>query len=217
MDNIIIPFTLDPHQGLELRYALRSIDMYFPENDVLLIGDKPRWYKGDHLQAGDTHCRKEYSIMQKVLLAPFDNFIMFNDDHFALQSGEIKYWNDGPLEDLLKRGAKGYGATIRNTLELYPDALNYDIHTPIVFNRETLHRLAGDLQKEYCLKTVYCTGAGIRGEYMEDMKINAPLSAARIREKIAGRVFFSSGPHALVGDMVEVLGELYPTPSKWEK
>jgi hypothetical protein len=56
----------------------------------------------------------------------------------------------------------------------------------------------------------------MEGEYMEDLKLNAPYSLGRIWEKLEGRTFFSTGNYAMTPDMIEVFETLYPNKSKWE-
>ena len=44
--NIVIPYILGEYDGLELRYALRSIEKNCTDPcNVILIGDKPAWCK----------------------------------------------------------------------------------------------------------------------------------------------------------------------------
>ena len=58
---------------------------------------------------------------------------------------------------------------------------------------------------------------GKPGQVMKDVKINTPLVRGEIMAKIEGRMFFSTGPISLVGEMVDVFDELYPEKSKFEK
>lgn len=226
--DIVIPYTLDLHRGLELLYALRSIEKHLTGfNDVTLIGDRPNWYKGKHLHCVDIRERKEASIMNKVLKAALDpdissEFIMWHDDHMLLQplaAKDIKYWYDKTLQDALINNSKGYGTTLQNTIDkLKYSAKNFDIHTPIIFNSDQfISLMIQGWPKEYCLKSLYCNTLQIEGEQMDDMKLNTPYSVSQVQAKIAGRLFFSTGPLALVGEMETVWQELYPTRSRWEK
>ena len=51
---------------------------------VVLIGDKPDWYCGEHIPAADTGA-KEWNIVKKILLSPYEDFIYSNEDFLAPQ------------------------------------------------------------------------------------------------------------------------------------
>jgi hypothetical protein len=66
------------------------------------------------------------------------------------------------------------------------------------------------------MKSIYCNGMQVKGEYLEDCKINSMLSKEDIHSLIDDRPFFSIGNAGLNEDMKEVLQELYPHPSAYE-
>lgn len=228
MIDIVIPYRLDAHNGLELLYALRSIEKYLTGyRDIYLIGDKPDWLTAvKHIPFTDAKGRKEFNIYQKLLRAcqeesVSDNFIYVNDDHFLLKPLDVKdfkYWYDEPLKKLLDRNPKGYAGTIYNTLEIYPEALNFDIHTPIIFNKALFGSLFSSQQKEICVKSMYCNSPFVEGEkeQMPDLKLNMPHYKGKIEAKIKGRLFFSTGPLVIHDEMIQVWNELYPEKSKYE-
>lgn len=225
--NIVIPYKDEVHKGLELRYALRSIEKNLKWfKSVVLIGDKPDWYKGEHIPAKDYTGRKEFSIYSKILTACeqteiTENFLFFNDDHYLLKPltiSEIKYWHNGLLIHELERRIGGrYRLVIQNTFELlgngYPN--NYDIHTPIIYNKSKFKELFQGLQKEVCIKSVYANQAEVQSEYMDDFKMDGDFWEDQIREKIKDKLFLSTGT-CLCTSMVKVLGELFPNKSNFE-
>lgn len=224
--DIVIPYKQDPHNGLELKFALRSIEKYLTGYGAIhLIGDRPKWFAGYSTEFNQRTNGKEYDIKSRIVYAIdkiqelSDNFLMWHDDHSLLKLldvSEIKYWYDGTLQDALKNNAKGYGRTIENTLDEFPDAKNFDIHTPIVFDK-VWFKLFMDYTSEICLKSYYCAKAGITGEPMPDLKLNRPMVRGEIMAAIDKRLFFSTGPLSLIGEMVDVLDELFPEKSKFEK
>lgn len=220
--DIVVPYRQDAHNGLELKYALRSIEKYFHAENIILVGDKPDWITNViHIQAQDHAHRKEFSIKEKILTAcklPLlsDNFLMWHDDHFALKPTEIKYWHNGLLKDELKKATRGYKGTMERTIERFPEGKNFDIHFPIVFNKQKFTEIM-IYQDEVCLKSFYCNSLNIEGEYITDLKLNRPMVRGEIMASIDKRLFFSTGPLSLVGEMVEVWNELYPEKSKFEK
>lgn len=218
---IVIPYTRDKHKGLELKYALRSIEKFWPQSEVWVIGDRPR-FETRYLPCRDLDSRKEFSIANKILTACkcdeiSEDFIMWHDDHFQLKETEIKYWHNGDLGRTHERARGLYQVAVRNTID-YGCTLNYDIHVPIVFNKkEFINRvMSADWRpgKEFLVKSLYCKG--IEGEYMEDLKLNAPYHISRIWEKLEGRCFFSTGNYSMTPEMIEVLETLYPNKSTYE-
>lgn len=220
--DIVVPYRKEANE-IELTYCLRSIEKYLTGyRDIWVIGDKPS-LKVKHLPCSDIQGRKEYSIAWKISHACkcdaiSENFIMFNDDHFLLKPldiSEIKYWHNGPLEDAKERGSGGYRRAVMDTIEKLNGGLNYDIHTPIIYNKKHFLRLF-TWQEELCVKSMYCNQMNVEGEFMTDCKLNFPYSKTAIEEKLKDRLFFSTGHFVMIDEMLEVFNELYPNPSKYE-
>ena len=222
---IVIPYNPDIHEGLELLYCLRSIEQnLIGFTDLVLIGRPPDWCKVKWIPVQDYAGRKQFTIYQKLLTVEADNFLMFNDDHFLLQPlqvSDFKYWHNGLLSDELNRGlSMRYREAVNNTLKIFdtvPNMLNFDIHTPIIYNKRKFKLLFGKKQEELCIKSYYCNLLSMEGEYMEDCKIDSLLSEEAIKERIKDLLFFSTGSNAIREPMKRVLQELYPNKSRWEK
>lgn len=219
--DIVIPYRKDILDGLELKYALRSIEKnLLGWDDIILIGDRPGWYTGEHIPASDTPGRKEYNIYQKLLIACAEDisedFIMWNDDHYMLKLSEIKYWHNGPLVNEYKRMIGGrYRIAIQNTLEDLPDALNYDIHVPIVYNKTEFQNIFRNMAQEVCIKSYYSNKCQIKGHWMDDLKIEGQFTIKEIEELIKDKTFFSTGT-MIFKEMFSVLAELFPHKSQSE-
>ena len=218
---IVIPYRPDIHEGLELLYCLRSIEQNLTGfTDLVLIGRPPDWAKVKWIQVQDYAGRKQFTIYQKLLTIEADNFLMFNDDHFLLQPLQVhqfKYWHNGLLADELNRGlSMRYREAVNNTLK-FQSGLNFDIHTPIVYNKAQFRKLFLNKQEEICIKSYYCNSLKIEGEYMEDCKIDTLISKEAIKDRIKDRLFFSTGSNAIREPMKEFLQEAFPNKSRWEK
>jgi len=225
---IVIPYKDDILSGLELRFALRSIDQHLTGVDnVVIIGTPPDWYKGEFKEAKDYSHRKQFSIYSKLLVAcemdsVSENFVMWNDDHFLLKPlhvDSIAAWYEGYLKDTIKgnHGAR-YKETIANTLQIIPNTLNYDIHTPCVYFKPSFRFLFDDKSEEVCVKSYYFNFCpDLVDVEMKDCKINQLLSKEAIKELIKDRLFFSTSTNGMKKPMIELLNELYPKPSQWEK
>lgn len=235
--DIVIPYKKESRNGLELKYALRSIVKYLSGYDeIFIVGDKPDWIQNIiHIKFNDDPSVKERNICNKILKAcederVSDDFIMWHDDHFLLKplnTKDFKRWYDTTLTEAHKKATKGYKKAIENTLSIlisdtnYTPKRNYDIHTPVIFNKNLFHYLnPGDHWKvELVVKSFYCNVAFDLSldEQMDDLKINdIGLTREIILKVIRDRLLFSIGERALESPMIEVLEELYPLKSKYE-
>lgn len=233
---VVIPYKDDILSEWELKFALRSIDTYLTGfTNLVIIGTPPEWYKGESVQAKDYNGRKQFSIYSKLLIAcelnsVTDNFVMWNDDHYLLKplkTESILAWYDGYLKETAgKTHGVRYLETIANTLQIIPDTLNYDIHTPCIYHKRLFKFLFANKSEEICIKSYYFNysrditlniyGFVVNAE-MKDFKINQLLSKEAIKELIKDRLFFSTSTNGMKKPMIELLNELYPNPSKWEK
>lgn len=234
---IVIPYKDEVQKGLELKYALRSIEKNLSGWDrVVFIGcDFPGWLdimECAFILMADIDGYKERSIYQKLLAAcnsemVSENFIYWNDDHFLLKPlhvSEIKYWHSGPLarRNVYNRERIKQENTLEFfSAELHPHVCNYDIHTPIIFNKQLFKEIFTPQQQELCIKSLYCNLMPIdinkdynKFEFMEDCKIVGHFSKEEVKKKIEGRLFFST--NAICNETVEVLEELFPEKSKFE-
>lgn len=224
---IVLPYKDDILSEWELKFALRSIEKFLTGyTNLILIGDRPEWYQGESVYHKDINGRKQFNIYSKLLVAcelnnVTDDFVMFNDDHYLfkrLDVSEIKYWYDGYLKDTVgKSHGVRYLETIKNTLKIIPETLNYDVHTPIIYKKETLRWLFTGKQDEVCIKSYYCSSLETKGEYMKDLKINQLLSYEAILRLTLEKMFFSTSTNGMKKPMMKFLNEAYPNPSQWEK
>ena len=203
---LVIPYRIDPNNGHELRYAIRSMVKHFkPLSGVVLIGDKPDWYQGEHTPATDTGA-KEWNIVNKILLSPYEDFLYSNDDYFATEdfSTDLPNYYSTTLREARVHGK--YVGRVINCRSVYPDGLFYDIHTPMVINL-TKYREANNLPqtKEYLCKSLYGNFIG-GGVQLPDNKI-------RNGKLIPHGPFFSTNDRTC--KMIN-LNELYPVKSDYE-
>lgn len=154
---------------------------------------------------------------------PKQGFLFFNDDHFLLQPFDKNtYHFSGKLSQILKEyGTNQYAHTIQNTINaIGGDADNYFRHGPLFIRPEILEKineLKWDAPWGYCVKSLYCHYAGIKGTEYPDLKIRASLPLSHIQKLTEGRDYFSTGNYAVNKDMIAFLEETYPEKSKFEK
>lgn len=193
-----------------LRYALRSICLHMPITDCILVGGKPKWYKGFHLEHKDYGIeRKEENIRDKVIAGSEllgGEFIFANDDHI-LNAPITKIFNKGLLsENLATRNPNGsYARLLTNTINRYGDVANVDTHCPMIMNSEGVKLTKFDWPKfGIGFKTCYAQENGIVSEYMPDCKVSV------IPEN---REWYSLTP----GFRVKTLKNIFPEPCIFEK
>jgi len=181
---------------------------------VLLIGDKPEWYCGDHIPLADLIGNKERSMQLKVLQCPDPVFLYSNDDYYAAEDFDyqLPHYYDTTCRDLATRHPmKGYRAMYNNCLS---DWLNFDVHTPMIMERERFKTTFESMDGQTPIKTTY--GQGLTGYYLTDVKIRGIHTRAEIEYKTRGRPFFSTHDSAVNQDLVSFLQNLYPYASPCE-
>lgn len=213
---VIIPYK--DFKGPELRFCLRGIEKYVDQPEVILIGDKPHWFKGSHIPFKD-HSLTRYksrNIYEKI--KGHKNFLFFNDDHFLLQKWENKYHYSGMLSDQLKKVniSGSYRKTIENTMDIFGDLKNFDTHCPIYYESLNLENLDWNISDGYCIKSIYCHLHGMEGEEYPDLKIRGLVYEEELRRLLKDRPYFSTGNLAMNKPMITILNELYPTKSIYE-
>lgn len=228
--NIVIPYRTDPNNGLELKYALRSIEKYLAGyNDIFIVGDCPKWVRNvKHIDCREESAKLAKNILNKILHAftirdVGEDIIQWQDDIFLtmpLRVEDIKYWYEGSLEQAIFRHHGNYKAYIENTAKKITEGKPYfDIHAPIIYNIDVFQKLAAtyDWQtRNFIIKSLYCDLLQEQGVKMHDCKISGPMRYNQIKEKINGSLFFSTSPQGISDEMVEIFEELYPEKSKFE-
>jgi hypothetical protein len=99
MTSIVIPYKLGPHNGAELRYALRSFcNLTFPHN-VMIVGDKPCWLQNVYHMQSPTQNSRDFMVFldthRKMFIAAnseqvSESFIVSYDDIYFLRPTSIK-------------------------------------------------------------------------------------------------------------------------------
>lgn len=219
MIDIIIPYQLSGFN--ELKYTLRSICLYQPHTRVILVGERPDWYQGDHIPATDVRNRPEFSVTSKILKGikvATDDFILWQDDIYKLNSNQVKPVYCDTLKHAVEvRHPARFYNIMMNTLEKFPDGYYYGGHTPMVMNgkvfKEAVERT---WTKDMIPKTMYGNYAKIGGEQVEDCKIRGTVGYEYAMSWIKDRDYFSTSHYGVNKDMMRVFNELYPEKCKYE-
>lgn len=163
----------------ELRYSLRSANY----EHVVLVGDKPDWFTGDHIPAKDGSVAT-LNIWNKIKAACLDprvsdNFFYANDDYFYLQPLVMPYPN---YYGTLQNGNNAYKDICRHTMRILK--LNglgtnfYDIHRPMMINKNKFLECYDFFSNHTCIglglivKSCYGNYLNIGGEQVPDLKLS---------------------------------------------
>lgn len=205
---VVIPYK-QQGEGVELRYAIRSMYLYFKDiTGVVVVGDKPDWYTGEHIPFPDEFGRKEYSIYKK-LMQVHGTVLYSNDDFFAL-----KHF-DSSLPNYYTGKVKNYGGKDRRYLDLYraclPNWLNFDGHWPMIIDTTKFEWIV-----DRPIKTYYGNQNNLPGTELFDLKITGKYLYSEYKNKIKGRPFFSTKDNEDCPNMLRLWNELYPEKSHCE-
>lgn len=142
------------YKGDELRYSLRSVCENFPYNKIWIYGGKPAHIVPDKLvifrQLGSYRWDRTFNSIRKVCQNNeiTENFWLFNDDFFIMKPFKEQNYYDGTLKDYywkIKKKTKRqrdslYMKALLNTSRVLSSkglpTLNYDVHMPMLINRE---------------------------------------------------------------------------------
>lgn len=227
--DIMIPYKLAPEwNNNELRFALRSVEKHLKGFERLfIVGEKPDWLINCvHIPMGDDWACRQRNIMEKIKRVCQENisdrFLFMNDDHFLLRpmfTESIVHWYHGTLKQALKLHEKpNYLKTIQNTITalegIGANTLHYDIHVPIVYDKNDFPKLMDQFDwsivPTYVIKSLY---ANMYSHWdAEEMTDNKYMMVGKIN---LNHKFLS------VSDFVDrstrrTICNLFPEKSRWE-
>lgn len=223
---------------LELRYSVRSMVKHLKGfRAVYIVGHLPCFLKGViHVPCPDHFgFNKARNIYEKILAACrredlSEKFICASDDHFLLKdfdAGTFPYFYHGTLWDTISKlsTASSYKVYVENTYKALAGAnlptVNYNLHCPIIYDKGLfsycMARYDWTGKKGFLSKSLYANTMKMAGQLLRDLKIHTPKTKTAIYRKLKDATIFSTDEFSINADMKEVLQELYPNPSPWEK
>lgn len=215
----------------ELMYSLRSVEKYLSGYDnIYIIGEDPGFLKNEiHIPFGDNNgVNKSRNIFDKIMHACADerisdDFFYMADDHLLLQPQstlDYPFYFWGTLQQKKEEIShyEYYRWTIKNTIDALGErklpTLYYNIHSPIVYNKQKFSTIVStfdwDVQWGYAIKSLYCNSLPLTGQPLTDCAINEWLTREEITGRIQDRPFFSVNDKSLTMDMRNYLANLYP-------
>ena len=212
-----------PGDNEELRYSIRSAVKNLKFDNLYLVGGKPDWYDGKFIAV--EAIPNKFKNTQKCLSivcstkSISNNFILMNDDFFILKKIDkiIPYYSEtikNRMESYSKKSGRNYYFSILSeTNKLLvtngiKDPLNYDIHTPMVFNKVKLKRV---LDLSLAPRSIYGNLYAIGGENIKDVKAYEKRTNIKDFD-----IFISTQEKSFIG-LIEYFEELFPDKSIYEK
>lgn len=216
----------------ELKYSLRSVDKNFPCHDVWFVGGKPMYVHPDKQVIVNQRVGNKWDKVRAMLrMVAEDNritedFVLFNDDFFVLQPvSDLPPYAYGTLAQLCthiekKNGGRPtkYTESLKRTEAALRDngltTLNFELHAPIVLNRDKLLEVINTFPEVKGTRSLYGNmflSSAI--EPMKDVKIVDNDSLPH-----PDQIFLSTEDNSFAhGAVGEYIKSLFPDKSRWEK
>ena len=176
----------------EIRYSLRSLKNVRNKGRIFICGYLPPFINEEkvvHIPAEDISKNKLKNAVHKIKTACLgkdekkisDDFILMNDDFFFLKKVDsIKYFRKGDLNrakrDHLTQAGYYYKA-ISKTIDYLEendfDTDDFEVHYPIVFNKEKIMKvikIIEQLDDPLLFRSLYGNMFKIESEYRDDCK-----------------------------------------------
>ncbi len=172
----------------EIRYSIRSVEKYLPEHGkIFVVGEYPEWMSGAiHIEAKDSETNKLLNARNKYIAAASDprvskDFVLMNDDFFMTDEiTEWKTYSRGKLKDMIKKHPTQNGYYFRSLQDTQKrldgmgisDPIDYEVHCPMIFNKEKLLSVIGMIGKDkaYSIRTCYGNLMNIEAKKVIDFK-----------------------------------------------
>lgn len=213
----------------ELRYSIRSAEKNLKFDNLWIVGSAPGWYTGNLIQTDPNGVK--YAVARRNLkaLATSDkisnDFILMNDDFFVMKPlEEVVVWHGGRLDEKLKfrmsvSPNSAYSHMLYETYNVLkrskmPDALDYELHTPLPMTREGLRDVLG---YGGLWRSLYSNFNGIGGEEHKDVKIYSTETRIANKElSIDDSIYLSTDDGSFPQLRDTVLNDMFPEPSSFE-
>lgn len=209
------------YNDAELRFSLRSMQKYLTGVDrVFLVGERPAFIKNvEYLPFRDSYSIADINIYLKIKHACengiSDKFLFMNDDHFFLDyfdTEKFPNFAEGTIDEYLKRRGGALNDYTRRVKRAAPgDSPFFDVHTPIVYEREKFLAMKYDMVNGQTIKSLYGYTYKLEPTPFKDLKIFSQQDLI-VHSKTP---IFSTRPRITAG-LWRAIEEAYPLSSKYE-
>jgi hypothetical protein len=167
----------------ELRYSIRSAVKNLKFDNLWVVGGKPNWYVGNHLEVIQN--KSKYANARNNLRAICnspeisDSFILMNDDFYIMNKVDnVPYMHGGLLDNKIKQyksltGDTRYVLMLKKTqlnlsFRLKNNVLDYELHVPMVMEKKKLLTI---VELPDLWRSRYGNTFGVGGIEMDDVKV----------------------------------------------
>ncbi len=216
-----------PGDNEELRYSIRSVVKNLSYDNLWLVGYKPSWYIGNFISVPNTTTKFENIRLALKAAAQnneiSDDFILMNDDFFVIKPVKnVETLHGGLLIDKINRYKEmvqinRYISLLQKTNTFLiksgiEGALDYDIHTPMVFNKEKLLKI---VDRRHFPRSLYGNLFNIGGTLTKDVKVYANNSLLK-SEINNDSPYISTQDNSFEDLYNDLLKDMFVSPSKYE-
>lgn len=218
----------------ELKFSLRSVEKHLTGwRDIWIIGEFPRW--GNHLlkhvPAIDKH-DSALNILEKIKIACetpgiSDYFLFMNDDHIFRQDSDAVMYDYYFSQDDLKKyletrpSVDYYVELIKDTLRFDSEMLFYDIHKPMVINKQAFLDMYDTVyfhsfKRGLLVKSMYCHVNKIIGTPKPDCILRTKEDGQNVANLVQNSDVFSFTDDAICKEFIQYMDKNYPIKSQFE-
>jgi len=235
IDVVYIVGTGSKWQNNELRYSLRSIEMYGKNlGNVYISGNKPYFINNkmkwvESYDIGFPSVNHWHKVRKFFMGTNVNKVLYMMDDVFFTKEIDLEnypYYQRGDLKEIPVDG-DNYHDCLNNTRivleKMNKPTTNFEVHCPIIYERDKFLNLTdkfNSLRKEYKhfvgVRSLYANYYNIEGQFTKDVKIRG-RHMNNLEEKMNKIDCFSIGDETIELGMDKILQEKYPNKSKWEK
>jgi hypothetical protein len=167
----------------ELRYSIRSAVKNLPHDKIWVVGGKPDWYTGNHIEVDQA--KGKYANARNSLKAVCDSkeisesFILMNDDFYIINKTDtVPYMYAGTLSDKIDQredifSGNTYTTLLKQTLgslsrKRVRVVLDYELHVPMIMEKKKLQKV---LKLSGLWRSVYGNVFNVGGVKIRDVKV----------------------------------------------
>lgn len=168
------------------KFSIRSIVKNLKFNRIFIVGHKPDFVNGKVIYIpGPFQGAKNVNVKKKIKKVINDNritenFYCIDDDVYLmkpydtfpiLHNKKISWWAKDRTRDNFI--TPGWVERINNLLEEFPYGLWYELHCPIIYNKQRLRHIRKELKlkKVLVLRSKYCNYFNVKSTQSDDHKI----------------------------------------------
>lgn len=158
---VVYYYKEDLSLGEDLKYSIRSVVKNFPYSKIILLGDKPSWFRESEKfiyipsknirSSGWTIGWVPFQHMNNLIRSnhpavDFDEFILFNDDFFVTKKvTEFEdFCRSSKDYNLRAKANRVYHTRTRSSLKLTESKLYFNLHCPMRMKISNLRILIKD-------------------------------------------------------------------------